>query len=566
MSLVGNLEDLGLAEIMQIVSLSRKSGILTLHSQRREGRIAFRQGDVIRATSPLYRSSLGDVLVRKGLVDLPTLRHALSIQEEEGFKERLATILANRFNIPLETIEQVVRERTETIVYSFFNWTEGSFGFELQDNVEFLDSIEMDPMQFTMDQGLSPQFLAMEGTRLIDEKRHRGEDFDEGNELSPETPPPEENVDIAFNLLELPGTHAPSRSAAETEERPVLVVVDDNATTREALVHSLQGSGYDVYPFAGSEGSLLKLGALHLDGRRPLALIDLIMPKMDGTGMLGGVELLELIKNTFPDIPALAMADCHNSEAERKVRQLRFPLIMKPRKNDISDSALLKIFVSRLLSELDQVKSGGGTFESCENVNLGDELRLEMGEEPAPSPAPVVQSAGISLLRGMLEELNNPALGGGIILLVLRFASEFMNRAVIFIVRQEEIVGLGQFGINDNYGSADSIVRNMKIPRGENSLFIRVIEAQTSVKIAPDDGVWTRYLLGKLGDCVPTELFVGPIVSEGKVVALLYGDNLPGDKPIGDTEALEIFLSQAGLAMEKAILERKLKGRSMEGM
>ena len=78
--------------------------------------------------------------------------------------------------------------------------------------------------------------------------------------------------------------------------------------------------------------------------------------------------------------------------------------------------------------------------------------------------------------------------------------------------------------------------------------------------------MWTRYLLGKLGDCVPTELFVGPIVSEGKVVALLYGDNLPGDKPIGDTEALEIFLSQAGLAMEKAILERKLKGRSMEGM
>ncbi|HEX2768814.1 MAG TPA: DUF4388 domain-containing protein [Geobacteraceae bacterium] len=566
MSLVGNLEDLGLGEIMQIVSLSRKSGTLTLHSQRREGRIVFRQGLVIRAMSPLYRSSLGDVLVRKGLVNQATLRHALSIQEEEGFKERLATILANRFNIPLETIEEVVRERIEAVIYSFFNWTEGTFGFELQDNVELLDSIEMDPMQFTLDQGLNPQFLAMEGTRLIDEKRHRGEGIDEGNDVSRETPPPEENVDIAFNLLETPGTLAPARSAAETEERPVLVVVEDNATTREALVHSLQGGGYDVYPFAGSEGSLLKLSALHLDGRRPLALIDLIMPKMDITGMVGGVELLELIKNTFPDIPVLAMADCHNSEAERKVRQLGIPLIMKPRKNDISDSGLLEIFVSRLLSELDRVKSGGGTFECCENVNLGDELRLEMGEEPAPSPAPVVQSAGISLLRGMLEELNDPALGGGIILLVLRFASEFMNRAVIFIVRQEEIVGLGQFGINDNYGPADSIVRNMKIPRGENSLFTRVIETQTSVKIAPVDGMWTRYLLGKLGNSMPTELFVGPIVSEGQVVALLYGDNLPGKKPIGDTDALEIFLSQAGLAMEKAILERKLKGRSMEGM
>jgi len=566
MSLVGNLEDLGLGEIMQIVSLSRKSGILTLHSQRREGRIIFRQGQVIRALSPLYRSSLGDVLVRKGLIDQPTLGHALAFQEEEGFKERLATILANRFNIPLETVEDVVRERIETVVYSFFNWTEGTFGFELQDNIDLLDSIETDPMQFTLEEGLNPQFLAMEGSRLFDEKRHRGEDIDRENDLSPETLNPEENVDIAFNVLDTPETLAPLLNAAELEERPVLVLVDDNASMREALVLSLERSGYDVYPFAGSEGSLLKLGALYLDGLRPLALIDLIMPQMNGTGMLGGVELLELIKNTFPDIPALAMADCHNSEAERRVRTLGFPLIMKPRKNDISDSGLLKIFVKRLLSELDQVKSGGGSFESGENVNLGDELRLEMGEEPAPTPAPVVQSAGISLLRGMLEELNNPALGGDLILLVLRFASEFMNRAVIFIVRQEEIVGLGQFGINDNYGAADSIVRNMKIPRGEKSLFTRVIETLTSEKIAPDDGVWTRYLLEKLGDRMPTELFVGPIVSEGKVVALLYGDNLPGNKPIGDTDALEIFLSQAGMAMEKAILERKLKGRSMEGM
>jgi len=42
------------------------------------------------------------------------------------------------------------------------------------------------------------------------------------------------------------------------------------------------------------------------------------------------------------------------------------------------------------------------------------------------------------------------------------------------------------------------------------------------------------------------------------VVAVLYGDNLPDEKPIGDTEALEIFLSQAGLAMEKALLERRM--------
>ena len=51
---------------------------------------------------------------------------------------------------------------------------------------------------------------------------------------------------------------------------------------------------------------------------------------------------------------------------------------------------------------------------------------------------------------------------------------------------------------------------------------------------------------------------------EGKVVALLYGDNVPGNGPIPDTDSLEIFLSQAGLAMERALLQRRLQGKARE--
>ena len=57
-------------------------------------------------------------------------------------------------------------------------------------------------------------------------------------------------------------------------------------------------------------------------------------------------------------------------------------------------------------------------------------------------------------------------------------------------------------------------------------------------------------------------MFIGPLISEGRVVAVLYGDNLPENKPIGDTETLEIFLSQAGLAMEKALLERRMMSQT----
>ncbi len=566
MSLVGNLEDLGLGEILQIVSLSRRSGVLSLSSRGREGRISFRQGQVIRATSPTYQEGLGEVLVRKGLIDQEILRRALSIQKGEGFKERLGTILIKYFQVPTAAIEDVVREQIENVVYSLFDWTDGTFDFELQENLEAVDDVGMDPMQFMLDQGLNPQYLAMEGTRLIDERRHQGEETDSEQPMA-QTPPVEEGLDLNFNLIESPNFLSSPRLSAATDGKPLLVMVDDNADTLGALAPYLENGGYAVCPFARGEDAITELAALYRSGQRPTALIDVLMPRMDGAGVLGGVELLDLIKDNFPDIPVLAMTDYHNSEAEWKVRRLRFPLIMKPRKNELGDSGVLRSFAEKLLAELIRARTGSSESGWVDRVNLGDELRLEMGEESAyDHVSPVVQSTGISLLRGMLEELHNPSLGGGIILLVLRFASEFMNRAVIFNVKEDEIVGLGQFGIGDQGGLADSAIRNMKIPRGENSLLGQAIESQLSVKIKPGDNTWDNYVIEKLGGTVPTEVFIGPLVSEGKVVALLYGDNLPEKKPIGDTDSLEIFLSQAGLAMEKAILQRRLKEKGLEGM
>lgn len=567
MSLVGNLEDLGLGEILQIVSLSRKSGILTLRSGKREGVVVFRHGQVVRARSSSYQQNLGEVLLHKGIIDRSLLKQALAVQEEEGFKERLGTILIKRFNVSGQAIEEVVCEQIENVVYSLFAWAEGTFDFELQDSVEVFDSIKLDPVQFMLDQGLNPQFLAMEGSRLLDERRHRGEALDEegeGEGEAAETPPTvEEHIDVAFDLapVEAHGEQVPTGAG---EEKRHLVLVDDDAATRDILAELLQANGWKVTSLERSEDALIAIDTLYRGDVRPSVLVDLIMPRMDGSGILGGLELLDLVRNNFPDLSVLVMADYHNSEAERKVRGMGVSFIMKPRKTEISQDDARHAFGRRLLAELAKVESGEGPAEWSDQVNIGEELRLEMGEEPESSVEPVGQSTGLSLLRGMLEELNNPSLGGGIILLVLRFASEFMNRAVIFFVKRDEIVGLGQFGIEDREGKADSKVRAMRIPRGEESFFTSVVESQTAIKLQPEDSRWNRYLFDQLGGGTPAEVLLGPIVSEGKVVAVLYGDNLPANKPIGDTDSLEIFLSQAGLAMEKALLQRRLKEKGPE--
>ncbi len=592
MSLVGNLEDLGLGEILQIVSLSRKSGMLTLHSRGREGKVFFRSGQVIRASSSVFHQNLGEVLLQKGVIDLPTLKKSLSLQETEGFRERLGTILIKHFSVSSDDIEQVVREQIENVVYSLFAWAEGTFDFELQDNVAPIDDTHLDPVQFMLDQGLNPQFLAMEGTRIIDERRHRGEAIDEmPDEVSPPPAMPEENEDLNFDLIQpatAPASPAVEEAAAVPSAGPAvellpemvpvpaatvpcaarqLVLVDDDMTTREVMASILKEQGYEVFDFEGSEDALIRIDTLYREGMHPSIIIDLIMPRMDGSGVLGGLELLDVVHVNFPDLPVLLVSDYNNSDAERKVREMGCDFVMKPRKTEVADPETLTVFEFRLLRELRRVEAGETPAEWSDKVNIADELRLEMGEELGPGREQLVaQSTGISLLRGMLEELNNPSLGGGIILLVLRFASEFMNRAVIFIVKKDDIVGLGQFGIQDSEGLADSRVRNMRIPRDEDSLFARVIQSQQPLKVRPDEGGWNHYLIERLGGEYPAEVFIGPIVSEGKVVAILYGDNLPDYRPVGDTDSLEIFLSQAGIAMEKALLQRRLQDKSPEGL
>jgi CheY-like chemotaxis protein len=566
MSLVGNLEDLGLGEILQIVSLSRKSGILELNSRDRSGRVIFRDGQVIRATATTFPENLGDLLLRAGMVDIDTLKRALIVQQEQSDGRRIGDILADQFDIDREAIDTVVRQQIERIVYSFFGWTEGAFAFELGEP-EDLAAITLNPLQFMLDSGLNPQWLAMEGSRLVDEKRHRGEDLDERGES---------RVDVEQLLAEvrgagvaeaLPDAAAGPESAAPMAENAsrLYLVVDDDPLTAELIAKHFQSCQLAVRAFTGSEDFLAAIA--DADPASTTLLIDLSLPGRNGSGILGGLELLAEVHEQHPDFTLAVMSDLPPGEAALHLR--RFPGVIplsKPAPVEIAAAgggAALAGLVATLTGAAELAAPPATRDRRL--FNIGVELFRELGEASGLTPQQTRQSPGLHLLRGMLQELNNPSLGGGIILLILRFASELMNRAVIFLVKEREIVGLGQFGIELDAESADTKVRSTRIPTGEQSLFSEALLNMAPAKGAPAPQPWNDYLFDQFGGGRPAEVFIGPLVSEGRVVAVLYGDNLPEQKPIGDTEALEIFLSQAGLAMEKVLLERRLMGSRTTG-
>ena len=542
MSLVGNLEDLGLGDILQIVSLSKKSGILSLSSGKSEGTIYFLDGQVVRAVSSQFKANLGDILLRHKLINQQSLERALAEQDRAGHRA-LGPLLVEKYGVAQEKIEAVIKTQIEKVVYSFFAWQEGTFAFEL-DEPEAIGPARLDPLDFMLEQGLSPQWLAMEGRRLASEGRllqtEKDEDLEENGQ--------------AASVAEA-SRPAPGRKAGGP-----LFIIDDDAPTREVLKSAFARSGHEVRAFALTSELVSACSEQVRRGQRPVLLIDLIMPRLDGHGILGGLEVMEIVAEKFPDLPMMLMTDHPNVEAEKKARELGgMAVLRKPKKIEVRErkgGEVLQALFREVARSLPT--PAGGEAELAEPYPLIAPPAVSAADSGGKTIESLPEgSPGLYLLKGMLQELANPLLGGGVILLTLRFASEMMNRAVIFHVNGDAIVGLGQFGLDIMTENADRMVRKLRLQVSADSLFARVLASQRAVKGHLTDSESDRKLQTQLGGVEPAEVFIGPLVSEGKVVALIYGDNLPEKKEIGNVETFEVFLSQAGMAMEKVLMERQ---------
>ena len=125
------------------------------------------------------------------------------------------------------------------------------------------------------------------------------------------------------------------------------------------------------------------------------------------------------------------------------------------------------------------------------------------------------------------------------------------------MVGDTEIVGLGQFGLEIE--DADEKIREITLPYEESPFLMKIILEKRPYKGPAEKDPVVEAMIKEIGGQWPDEFAFFPIVAEGGVVALLYCDNLTTGEKSGETEGLEIFIDQAGLALEKSLLQRRLQ-------
>jgi len=180
----------------------------------------------------------------------------------------------------------------------------------------------------------------------------------------------------------------------------------------------------------------------------------------------------------------------------------------------------------------------------------------DMAPVPAavePPPAPVAEPPPPVPPTGSYA----PDYTGEVVLSLLRFAAQILNRAVVFAVEGGLARGVGEFGLQLPGRSAAEVVRETVLPLREPSVIRLAAEGRRSYVGPLEPTRWNLQLVERLGGAQPREVVAIPLVVGGQTLLVLYGDNVPEGRSIGPLDALEATAARCAVILERTIATRR---------
>ena len=448
MGLKGQLEDLPLIDMLQIIAFSKKSGYLRVAGPAGRGAVILSEGRILFAFS---------WSTMERLRELAHDPDKISIQ-------------SNRKNI-----EAAVRELA--------GLREGSFKFELTREIsDDLGGVRIKP--FMIPGGIDPQELLLDLAVEIDNERREATtllelafqgdppveevaaveadadqalDYELGSQPKPavdivqESTLTEETF-VPVETVEAPLTKIDAELDAEVEPSTyTVVVVDDETPVTEVVGEELRAKGYQVFT-ASSPGEGANLVRTHLqNGEAILVAVDLKMPTSSGESFSGGFELIGRLQSDRLHVPVLLMVESLENEARERAKALGVrrivykPTLTKP--DPELYCADLREFTDSVDTQLKKLiedhRDGADAFTHARNSEDGAER--------------------MDFLTRMTKKLVDPGGSTDVSLLVMQVAARFLERGVLFVVKSDAARGLAGFGFGTSKKNCADITRNLSL-------------------------------------------------------------------------------------------------------
>jgi len=155
--LQGDLSRIQLPDVLSFLSMIRGSGKLVVRNQHLERTIHWKDGEIIFANSNSPEHSLGQFLLRNGKITLAQYEES---KRRVTAQTRHGKLLVQMGAISPKDLWWGVKHQALEILYSLFNWKEGSFHF-----VDSVDELAAERIVLA----INTQSVIMEGIRRLDE-------------------------------------------------------------------------------------------------------------------------------------------------------------------------------------------------------------------------------------------------------------------------------------------------------------------------------------------------------------------------------------------------------------
>jgi len=518
--------ELSVPDILQILSLGKKTGKLRLSRLGNTGEILFKNGKVIYATCDSTRNTLGQLLISQKHLTEDALMAALELQHlSTDSKKKLGAILIEKGIITPEVLQQAIRHQVEQVILEILSWDNGFFRFDMME-ITTDDEITVELSAFLPKTGISPEILLLEGVVRLDERQ---KSIKRTPPVPPATPASTSYVPVA--------SHLDSRQNVETP-RPERFDVAHRPEPVEGRVEGPRPPS----PKPPARPS-------------PEFIADLIEGQWEG-------ERPPWIKSEASPAPAPGVRIEERRQVETPPRPER---VEGPRPPSPEPPARPER-VEGPRPAPDVPLRPAPAVPRPERVE-GPAAEIPTPTIPAaiepPIPAPVAPS-GRSPQEPLLD-LEPSRITDEIMLsspiapwvLIMHLAADVVSRGVLLFVRSDGITGHDQFGVGGVRDSGDERIINIKLPLREPSIFAAATHARTTYRGKIGPGKWNDYFLNQLGGKRPDEAVIIPIIVAGKVVAIFYGDDAGSGTPLGDVERLQTLVGQTFSAVEASILEKR---------
>jgi len=598
-SLLGRLEDLSLTDIVQIVHLSRRTGVLEIVDDRGRHTVMFRQGLVVNASSPEHPDLLSFLVARGSVPEAaaPGLRQ----MEESGIP--LGTAAVDMNLISAADLATAIHERVVGVVAPLLQSREGEFNFILSDHVGPID-VEYDADAIFKDGGFAPQKIvgAADGEKLkplrgLEESLKVGKALLRSASAATDTPAP--TLDLGLGqpkepeLTLVPDDNIlpfPTPEEREEQEQTFTPVPDDEpfpnieepappaqpqpqpAPKPRASASQFKVAGglievespdatyRNVVLF--ERNPLIRVAARRAFGRNRVKIAQF------GTIDDARVAIGDYVRaNTF-FVTFLELTD--NSDVllqQLKRKNPRLPVVMIDAEADLrrrhdllrrgADLYLTKPSPARLQPGLaeeelslfadEMVLFAERAFQQWERYTGG--LDPDAGRRFYETAEKENVDRSFGLLKQLINELSNPNDIGEVSATILRLSAEYLDRGALFVAGDDEFTGISGFGAAD----MPSRVKSLRIPRAEPSILGDVATSGEAHRGKMRRTAANVQLIDQLGGALPTEVVALPIMHAKRTIGILYGDNAAHRAPIDTMTGLEIFLSQAGYAFGNAV-------------